>query len=347
MLKLTLRQNKILDIIRKQGATSNQQLTQAIEGASRVTIVRELNFLLKNNLIIKKGKGRSIFYEEKVKKNFLRYVDVDKYFQKEAFLRDVKFGNFNFEIFKIIKQVLYKEEIDELNLLNSDYQKRVKSLPPGILKKEFERLTIELSWKSSRIEGNTYSLIDTEVLIKENIEAKGHNREEAIMILNHKKAFDYISNKRSNFKKLTLGKIESIHNLIVDKLNVGKGIRKRPVGIIGTKYMPLDNEHQIREAMEKMIRTLNGMQSVFSKTLFAIAVLSYIQPFEDGNKRTARLLGNAILLSHNACPLSFRSVDEAEYKKALIIFFEQNNLRAFRELFIEQFKFSVTHYFKV
>jgi len=347
MLKLTSRQNRILGIIKKQGTAGNQQIKEVIKGVSRVTIVRDLNFLLENRLIVKKGKGRSTFYQEQQNYDFLGYIDIDKYFRKEADERDVKFKNFNFAIFETAKQILYKEQIDELNALNLDYQKRVKTLSSSILKKEFERLTIELSWKSSKIEGNTYSLIDTEVLIKENIEAKGHKKEEAIMILNHKKTLDYILNKRSNFKKLTLGKIESIHSLVVDNLDVNKGIRKRPVGIIGTQYMPLNNQHQIREGMEKMIKILNNMQNVFSKTLFAIAVLSYIQPFEDGNKRTARLLGNAILLAHNACPLSFRSVNEAEYKKALIIFFEQNNLRAFQELFIEQFKFSVNNISKL
>jgi len=345
MLKLTSRQNKILERIRELGTASNQEIKETLNNISRITLIRDLNFLLKNDLISKKGKGRGVFYEEKTKQSFLRYINIDKYFQKEADQRNIKFSNFNFEIFESIKKILDPIESQQLNLLNSKYQKRVKSLSENIVKKEFERLTIELSWKSSKIEGNTYSLIDTEILIKENREASGHKKEEAIMILNHKKALDYISDQRSNFKKLNISKIESIHNLIVNDLNVEKGIRKKPVGIIGTRYMPLDNQHQIREAMEKMVKTLNNMQNVFDKALFAIAVLSYIQPFEDGNKRTARLLSNALLLANNACPLSFRSIDEADYKKALIIFFEQNNLRAFKEIFVEQFKFSIENYF--
>ncbi len=347
MIKLTDRQNKILEVIRELDVASNQKIQEVINSISRITLIRDLNFLLENGLISKKGKGRSVFYEEKAKQDFLRYVNVDKYFQKEADQRNVKFSSFNFEIFKNIRRVLDNAESEELNALNLEYQKRVKSLPESILKKEFERLTIELSWKSSKIEGNTYSLIDTEILIKENKEASGHKKEEAIMILNHKRALDCILDQRSNFKRLNVGKIESIHDLIVEGLNVGKGIRKEPVGITGTKYMPLDNQHQIREAMEKMIKTLNNMQNVFDKALFAIVALSYIQPFEDGNKRTARLLSNALLLANDACPLSFRNVNEADYKKALIVFFEQNNLRAFKEVFVEQFKFSMANYFLV
>jgi len=76
-----------------------------------------------------------------------------------------------------------------------------------------------------------------------------------------------------------------------------------------------------------------------------ISLISYIQPFEDGNKRTARLAGNAILLANNVCPLSFRSIEESDYKKATLLFYEQNNARFLKELFISQFKFSINNYF--
>jgi len=345
MVKLTSRQNKILDIVRGLGLASNKQIKEAMKGVSRVTIIRELNLLLSHSLITKEGKGRNILYKEKTQNSFLKYIDIDKYFKKEPDQREIAFKRFNFDVLSNMKSILTQEEERELDGLNLKYQNRIKSLSKSILKKEFERLTIELSWKSSKIEGNTYSLIDTEVLIKENREAKGHNREEAVMILNHKKALDYMLEKRSNFKQLSISKVEGIHSLVVDDLGIGKGIRKRPVGIIGTSYIPLDNQHQIREAMQKMINTINSMQNIFAKALFVVAVLSYIQPFEDGNKRTARLLANALLLANNYCPLSFRSVDEVDYKKSLIVFFEQNNIRAFKELFIEQLKFSLNNYF--
>ena len=89
-----------------------------------------------------------------------------------------------------------------------------------------------------------------------------------------------------------------------------------------------------------------NLDDPFSKAIFMILMISYIQPFEDGNKRASRLLGNAILLANNACPLSYRSINEADYKKAVIIFYEQNSARLFKELFIEQFKFAVSNYFQ-
>mgnify|MGYP001561135508 CR=1 FL=1 len=140
-------------------------------------------------------------------------------------------------------------------------------------------------------------------------------------------------------------KIENIHELLVYNLGVSKGIRKKLAGITGTKYKPLDNEYQIKEALEKTVKIINNFKNPFSKALAAILMISYIQPFEDGNKRTARLLGDAFLLAHIACPLSFRSVNEADYKKAMILFYEQNSARFFKELFIQQFEFAVNNYF--
>ncbi len=345
MQQLTKRQLNILEFIKKSDKVGNQEIKEYLNNISRFTIVRDLKILLDVGLIEQKGKGRSIYYREKTQNDFLQYIDVDKYFEQEADKRKLKFEKFNFDILKNIKNVFTDQEIKELQNLNKQYQDRIKKLSPNALKKEFERLTVELSWKSSKIEGNTYSLIDTEILIKENKEAVGHKKEEAIMILNHKKALDYISDKRSDFKKITVSKIESIHDLIIDKLGIERGLRKNQVRIIGTKYLPLDNQYQIREVMEKSVGIINKLSNPFSKAFMAIIMVSYIQPFVDGNKRTARLLGNALLMANNACPLSFRSVDEAEYKKDLIVFYEQNSLRAFKELFIEQFKFAVENYF--
>ncbi|MBU4057052.1 Fic family protein, partial [Patescibacteria group bacterium] len=83
------------------------------------------------------------------------------------------------------------------------------------------------------------------------------------------------------------------------------------------------------------------------KAVIAMILIAYIQPFEDGNKRTSRLTGNAILMAHDICPLSYRNMDEVEYKKAVILFYEQNNIGYFKKLFIEQFEFAVKNYFRI
>ena len=166
------------------------------------------------------------------------------------------------------------------------------------------------------------------------------------MILNHKQALDYAAGNKSFFKKITLKQIENMHRLIVAGLNINYGLRKNLVGITGTNYRPLDNQHQIREAMEKLTAYINRAKQPLTKALMAALMILYIQPFEDGNKRTARLLANAILLAFNYCPLSYRGINESDYKKALILFYEQNSAVFFKELFIEQFKFAAASYFR-
>lgn len=165
------------------------------------------------------------------------------------------------------------------------------------------------------------------------------------MLLNHKRALEYIHNNSEIFKKISLRNMEDVHALLIDNLGVNKGLRKNIVGITGTAYRPLDNQFQIKEAVEKMIETINALSHPLEKALAFILLISYVQPFEDGNKRTARLIGNAILMAHNFCPLSYRSVDEAEYKKAVLLFYERNNAWLFKKIFTEQFEFAVSNYF--
>ena len=99
------------------------------------------------------------------------------------------------------------------------------------------------------------------------------------------------------------------------------------------------------KALENSCRLINGKENIFEKALLALVLLSYIQPFSDGNKRTARITSNAILIANKYCPISFRSVDSVDYKKAMLIFYEQNNISAFKKIFIDQFAFAVQTYF--
>jgi Fic family protein len=350
MPRLTKRQAAALEYIRKQVHASNQQIKEHLQSAfgelSRVTVVRDLGVLIKAGLIQKQGRGRSLTYSETATTPLLSFFNPETYFAKGPDERVLSYPTFNFGIFQEIKNLFSEDELADLHALNAEYREHIKKLPPTVLQKEYERLTIELSWKSSQIEGNTYSLIDTEVLIKDKKEAAGHKKEEAVMILNHKKALDYIFSKTEEFKYLSLRDIENIHALLTGELGVTSGLRKHAVGITGSTWKPLDNEHQIREAMEKMVGVVNDSKDPFIKALAAILFLSYIQPFEDGNKRTARIISDAVLLAHQICPLSFRSVSEADYKKAILLFYEQNSARLFKEIFVSQFEFSVHNYFR-
>ena len=212
-------------------------------------------------------------------------------------------------------------------------------------RKEMERLEIDLSWKSSQIEGNTYSLLETERLLRESKTADGKTKEEAVMLLNHKDALRFILDNPDYLQQLSISRIEDIHTLLTRELSVDKGIRHRRVGITGTNYHPLDNEFQIREALSDTCSLINAKSCVFEKALLALVLLSYIQAFSDGNKRTARITSNAILIANGYCPLSFRSVDSIDYKKAMLLFYEQNNIYAIKQIFISQYEFAVREYF--
>lgn len=212
-------------------------------------------------------------------------------------------------------------------------------------RKEMERLEIDLSWKSSQIEGNTYSLLETERLLRESKTADGKTKEEAVMLLNHKDALRFILDNPDYLQQLSISRIEDIHTLLTRELSVDKGIRHRRIGITGTNYHPLDNEFQIREALSDTCSLINAKSCVFEKALLALVLLSYIQAFSDGNKRTARITSNAILIANGYCPLSFRSVDSIDYKKAMLLFYEQNNIYAIKQIFISQYEFAVREYF--
>jgi len=248
-------------------------------------------------------------------------------------------------LFAFLSMIFSEKELQTLNALQQTFTDNVSSLPEDDYNREMERLGIDLSWKSSQIEGNTYSLLETERLLKERMEAKGKSREEAIMLLNHKDTLHFLLEEPSYLQHLSVGRIEDIHTLLVKGLNIERNIRSRRIGITGTNYRPLDNAFQIEEAMRAMCDLVNSRRNIFEKALLALVLISYIQPFSDGNKRTARIVSNAILIANRYCPLSFRTVDSIDYKKAMLIFYEQNNISAFKKIFMEQFTFAVNTYF--
>lgn len=341
-------EHKIIYFLEEKGEASSKEVHDFIlDLTSYATVKRVLNRLQAEKFLITVGKGKSTKYHLSPIFEVIKPIEIQKYFEKEIDERKIK-DQFNFLLFEnTLKQYSIFSETD-LSLLKStheQYLKNVSQLSSSEYSNELERLAIDLSWKSSQIEGNTYSLLETERLLKEKETASGKTKEEAVMLLNHKDAIDFIVQHQDYLATLTVSKIEDIHSMLIKELGVERNIRKRRVGISGTNYKPLDNEFQIREALAKMCDLINEKENVFEKSLLALLLLSYIQPFSDGNKRTARIVSNAILIHHGYCPLSFRTVDSIEYKKAMLLFYEKNNVFAFKTIFIEQFEFAVKTYF--
>lgn len=348
MDKLNNRQSQILEIFNSTETKGLQEIFENLnQKVSLVTISRDLSKLVKLKYLSRTGNGPATQYFLLPKTLFFKPISYQKYFETETDKRKI-LENFNNKIFKQLTNfpIFTSKDEAKLNKLDQQFQKNYNQLSPTIIKKEIERVTIELSWKSSVIEGNTYTLLETEKLIKEGSETKGKQKQEAIMLLNHKKALDFVFENKSFFKQINRSKIEQLHKIISKDLDITNNLRKTLVGITGTKFKPLDNQFQISEAIDNFCLLINKTKNIFAKSMLSIILLSYIQPFEDGNKRTSRILGNAILIANNSFPLPLRSVDENLYKEATLLFYEQNNLNLFKEIFLEQCQFSVENYFK-
>ena len=345
---LTSRQNQILTIINQSEGLLREEISSRIINlypTSKPTLIRDLNTLIKLGLIKTTGKAKATHYVPASKNPLLRTFDIDKYFLEEPDQRLAAKTTFDPNVFGFLNNILLPHEMDLLAKYGEGLEEKTKNLSPDLIKRELERFVIELSWKSSKIEGNTYTLLETESLIKDQKVAKGKSRAETIMILNHKTAFDMLLGNKDMFKKLNLQNINQLHNVLVKDLEITTGIRKHEVGITGTVYKPSGSEHQLREFMERFIKVLNETENGYEKALIASAMVPYIQPYTDGNKRTARMLCNGILLANNLLPISYRSVDEEEFKKSLIIFYEQLSIVGIKRIFLGQVKFANENYF--
>jgi Fic family protein len=343
-----IRDSEIINFILKNKECTSKEIHEGISVTlSYATIKRILLNLTSQNLISKVGQGKATKYIISPTYELLKPVDIEEYYKKEIDERIIK-ENFNPHLIPktLVNAELFTDiELNKLSKLQETYENNLSQLSDFEYTKELERLAIDLSWKSSQIEGNTYSLLETERLLKEKETASGKTKEEATMLLNHKDAIDFIIENPDHLIPLTVSKIEDIHSILIKELAIDRNIRKRRVGISGTNYRPLDNEFQIRESLLNMCKLVNSKSNIFEKALLTLVLISYIQPFVDGNKRTARIVSNAILMNNKYCPISFRTVDSVEYKKAMLLFYEQNNVSVFKEIFINQFEFAVNTYF--
>lgn len=348
MLTITKKQQEIIAILLEKGGLQSsavhEELTKRGADTSLVTSKRALSEMADRSMLHVSGTGPATRYEVTTVGRIFFDVKTKEYCTQEP---DKRYGldHFNFDLLRQLPLILFThEELEMLHNATAEYEHRIAELPEAIQKKELERLVIELAWKSSKIEGNTYTLLDTEKLILEHQEAAGHSKDEATMILNHKNAFDFIHQHTDEFVTLSIANLEKLHSIIVKDLSIGLGLRKKPVGVLGSKYRPLDNIHQIQDAAADLTHAIRTANTPYAKALLALLGISYIQPFEDGNKRTARLMANALLLAHGCAPLSYRSIDEQEYREAMLVFYELNSIVPFKKLFIEQYDFAARNY---
>ena len=209
------------------------------------------------------------------------------------------------------------------------------------------RLLIELSFHSSRLEGNRYSLIETKQLIEAGRTATGKAAEETQMILNHKGAIEFLVNSADmiGVNKLTVQNLHAIlsDNLMPDPADSGR-LRMRGVEIGGSVYLPLAVPQLIEELFIQVLNTASQIGDPFEQAFFLLVHLPYLQPFQDVNKRVSRLSANIPLIRKNLKPLSFIDVPKSDYAAGLLGVYELNRTELMRDVFVWAYKRSAEHY---
>lgn len=344
-ISISPRQQAVLGVISPNEWYSASDLSVYFADISSATLRRELGDLVKNGLLLRRGENKGVEYSRTEQSSLFIPYELGAYYLQDEDKRHAQ-TTFNFDIFQTMQSasLFTYDQCGDLTTATDKFHQNAKDMSDVLRRKELERFVIEFSWKSSKIEGNTYSLLDTEFLLKNGIEAQGKSKYETAMIINHKNAYLFVVEAIKNNITFDTAFIEKVHGLVVDNLGIEHGVRDRIVGISGSLYTPLAMKQQLKEQLGVLAEVIRNKDNVYEKALMAVLGISYLQPFEDGNKRTARVLANALLLSAGCAPLSYRSVDEREYKEATLIFYEQNSVVPFRELFVEQYAYSATHY---
>ena len=214
-------------------------------------------------------------------------------------------------------------------------------------RKIYSRLLIDLSWNSSRLEGNTYSLLETERLLELGEAAEGKDALEAQMILNHKSAIELLVEQAEEvgFNRYTILNLHALlsDNLLADPQACGR-LRTIAVGVGGTVYHPLEVPQLINECFQEVLETAAAISDPFEQAFFAMVHLAYLQAFEDVNKRVSRLAANIPLIRENLCPLSFVDVPERAYIEGVLGVYELNRIELLRDVFVWAYQRSCARY---
>ncbi len=315
------------------------------------TLQRRLASLISDNKIAVEGKKRGTKYfplssDKKTEKGGLK-DRVSDIFSKES-QEKLKFLN---DPLHSRPKMSYKREflesyvpnetvyvpLEKREMLHKEGKRIDKQVAAGTYAQQIcQRLLIDLSYNSSRLEGNTYSRLDTQKLLEDGVSAEGKIEEETVMIMNHKEAILFMIQNASEIE-INRYTILNLHNLLsqdllADPSNCG-AIRKMEVDIGKSAYKPLSNPHQLEELFELILLKARKIEDPFEKSFFTLIHLSYLQAFEDVNKRNARLASNIPFIKNNLCPMSFTDVSRDDYSAALLTIYEKNEIGPMLDLY--------------
>ena len=328
------RLNFILNIFKQREIIKVSDILNVLN-IERTTIYRDFKELILNNKIEELSK-----WKYKLKSNILDY------FNTPFFEREKKNYNFSFlanykpneTSFLWDKYNVIKEKYLDKNILSTyDYKQNLRAI---------ENILIDLSFSSSKLEWNTYSYLDTEILIKYNTVAEWKNQFETQMVLNHKNAIKYIIDNRNliNYTKI---EFQNIHKFLWKWLLIEDylwQIRSSQVTIWGSTYSPLDNKFQLEEQFEIFLDKLNQIKNPFEQSLFILVFIPYFQIFMDINKRTSRISSNIPLIKNWFVPFSFLQVKDRDYINAILAIYELNDVSLMRDLFVDNYILNMNRY---
>lgn len=237
---------------------------------------------------------------------------------------------------------------DERARLVTAGKPQIAEQPAGTYARQIlNRLLIDLSWNSSRLEGNTYSLLDTRRLIEFGQEAEGRDHLESQMILNHKDAIEFLVGAAEDigFNRYTILNLHAMlaNNLLADETAAGR-LRNIEVGIERSAYHPLAAPQLIEECFDQILATTAAIEDPFEQAFFFMVHLPHLQPFDDVNKRVSRIAANIPLIKYNLVPLSFTDVPREIYTEAVLGVYEMNKVDLLKDVFIWAYERSAARY---
>lgn len=350
-----------------------QQISDALSSPPpHRTLQYRIKFLVDANRLIMKGSGRWAKYNvpKKIRPKtpstagiptnetqlgrlpFLSDsgAEIQRYVRQPFESREPVGYNQNFLYGYRPNQTFYLSETDRAHL-HEVGRPRMEVQPAGTyVKKILNRLLIDLAWNSSRLEGNTYSLLDTTRLLELGEESEGKERGEALMILNHKEAIEFLVDSVNDigFNRHTIRNLHAIlaDNLLANSEAAGQ-LRYIGVSIGGSVFHPLEVPQLIEECFDRILTTASAIVDPFEQSFFIMVQLPYLQPFDDVNKRVSRLAANIPLIKENLSPLSFEDVSRNLYTESVLGVYELNQIELLRDVFIWAYKRSASRYVAV
>lgn len=241
----------------------------------------------------------------------------------------------------------YLSEKEREHLRKIGTQVAVEQPAGAHAKQILNRLLIDISWNSSRLEGNTYSLLETSRLINFGKEAEGKDQLEAQMILNHKEAIEFLVDSAAEigFNRYTIFNLHALlaHNLLADPKSIGK-LRRIAVGIGKSAFRPLETPQLIDECFDQLLASATAIKDPFEQSFFTMVQIPYLQPFDDVNKRLSRLAANIPLIRENLMPLSFIEVPTDAYTEAVLGVYELKETSLLKNIFFKAYESSASRY---